>query len=190
MRSTPWSVAVALILATTSCSRDASDGSRLSDDLEQDLAKASAASVELAGAQGYQQTRVVSDLEQIRQAEPVRRRPRPVPVVVNHAADEPTEVDAPEPSPLEAEVEAVAQEPDPIEPAPAPRVPVVAPRPAPVPVDMSGGGGGGGVSGPGSREGPDWGTVIGVILRGGASDPGHCPPRRRPRPGVGIPFPR
>ena len=39
--------------------------------------------------------------------------------------------------------------------------------------------------GEGHRLGPDMGTVIGVVLRGGRVDPGHCP--RHPRPPTQIP---
>ncbi|HSA56536.1 MAG TPA: hypothetical protein VLE53_12585, partial [Gemmatimonadaceae bacterium] len=74
--------------------------------------------------------------------------------------------------------------------AEAPRVPIVAPRPAPLPVEVPSSSGSGAVGG-GRTAGPDWGDVVGVVIRGGRVDPGHCPPRRRPgRIGIsGIPIP-
>lgn len=183
MRSRTWPMAFALVVLGASCSRDGGETARLSADLEKDLASASAASLELAAAtRGYQPMRFVSDIEQVANAKPVPQRPKPRPVATNHASHEQPEAAAPDPTPAEQAAVVPEQESEPpVESAPAPRTPSVAPRPAPVPVDMAAGSGGGGAGGIGSREGPDWGTVVGVILRGGTVDPGHCPPRRRPR---------
>lgn len=183
MRSRMWPMAFALVVLGASCSPDRGDTARLSADLERDLASASAASVELANdARGYQPMRFVSEIEQVATAKPLPARPKPRPVVTEHANHDEAVAAAPEPTPEEVVAMSPPVEPEPpVEPSPAPRTPSVAPRPAPVPVDMATGSGGGGPAGMGTREGPDWGTVVGVILRGGVVGPGHCPPRRRPR---------
>ena len=100
----------------------------------------------------------------------------------------PESIPSPAPVPVPAPpVQGEAVQADhPAEVSEAPRVPSVAPRPAPLPVEVVTGHGS---VGRGRDEGPDLGTVIGVVLRGGRVDPGHCPPRRRPG-GIPIRIPR
>ena len=193
MRSSTLPIAALLLAASVSCGRSDASDARLSDDLEQDLAKASASALELANGSGsYQPMRFVSAIEQVPQAEPERKKPQPKPTVRKNTSSDLAEEKAPEPEPEQqvatpvAEQPQVTEEAESVDVADAPRVPIVAPRPAPVPVEVPSSGGSGVVGG-GRTEGPDWGDVVGVVLRGGRVDPGHCPPRR-PR-GRGLPFP-
>lgn len=193
MRSSALPVAALLLAASVSCGRSDASDARLSEELEQDLAKASASALELANGSGtYQPMRFVSAIEQVPQAEPERKKPQPKPTVRRNASTEVEEQKAPDPAPETAvatpvaEVPLVTDEAESVDVAEAPRVPIVAPRPAPLPVEVPSSGGSGAVGG-GRTEGPDWGDVVGVVLRGGRVDPGHCPPRR-PR-GRGLPFP-
>ena len=193
MRSSALPIAALLLAASVSCGRSDASDARLSDDLEQDLAKASASALELANGSGsYQPMRFVSAIEQVPQAEPERKKPQPKPTVRKNTSSDLAEEKAPEPEPEQqvatpvAEQPQVTEEAESVDVADAPRVPIVAPRPAPVPVEVPSSGGSGVVGG-GRTEGPDWGDVVGVVLRGGRVDPGHCPPRR-PR-GRGLPFP-
>lgn len=193
MRSNALPAAALLLAASISCGGSDTASDRLSEDLEQDLAKASASALELANGSGaYQPMRFVSAIEQLPQAEPERRAPRPKPTVRRNASSDLEEQKAPDPAPQAevatpvAEQPQVTEEAESVDVAEAPRVPIVAPRPAPRPVEVPSSGGSGVVGG-GRTEGPDWGDVVGVVLRGGRVDPGHCPPRR-PR-GRGLPFP-
>lgn len=179
MRST-WRMVTLVLAAGVSCGRGDNEASKLSEDLQKDLAAASSASMALASAaQGYQPMRFVSEIEQVKRAEPVARRPEPKPVVHDHSAAEAQQERAPDPAPMPVvETPKAPEAEQPAETSDAPRVPSVAPRPAPMPVDYPADVGSGGTAGPGTREGPDLGTIIGVIIRGGVLDPGHCPPRR------------
>jgi hypothetical protein len=197
MRSSALPIAVLLIAGGVACGRRAPD-TRLSEDLERDLTAAASSALELANSgAAYVPTRVVSPIEQVARAAPQPRQPRPKPALSRNAAPESQEARAPEPEPQPVVSTPVLDEPEVTQEAAetdvadAPRVPVVAPRPAPVPVDVpSTSGGGSGVVGPGRNPGPDWGDIIGIVIRQGGSDPGHCPPRRRPRgPGIGFPIP-
>jgi hypothetical protein len=196
MRSSALPIALLLIAGGVACGRTEARDSRLSDELQRDLAAAASSALELANAgSSTEPMRVVSAIEQIPTAAPEPRRPKPKPTVARNAAPESEEAKAPDPEPQPVVSTPVLDEPEvqeeaeAIDVAEAPRVPVVAPRPAPVPVDVpSTGGGGSGVVGPGRNDGPDWGDIIGVVIRQGGRDPGHCPPRRRPRPGFPIPY--
>ena len=95
-----------------------------------------------------------------------RREPTPAPVSVEPEqivaiTDELQLDDAPVGVPVETE-----------RPAPAR-------RPAPIPVDFPVGGG------DGPNDGGGIGTVIGVVIRGGAVGHDDCAIHRRPRPGIG-----
>lgn len=129
-------------------------------------------------SQNYQPVRFVSDIEKVRVPKPVTQ-PEVEEVVVKgpdsvqvDPLPVPEQVIDPEAPPI------VAPDSTPDE-APSPRVPSIIPRDAPTPQVV----GRGPTRGP--EAGPDWGTVIGVVIRGGAGDPGHCP-RHRPPGGPGI----
>lgn len=144
------------------------------------IAQARARAEDLANSnQNYQPVRFVSDIEKVRVPKPVRR-PEPD-TVVREGKDlvpaEPIVVPS-----VATQAEAPAVEVDSTtDVASAPRVPSIIPRDAPTP-DAVGGAYGGWR---GTDPGPDQGTVIGVVLRGGRVDPGHCP--RHPRPPSQIP---
>jgi hypothetical protein len=162
-------------------------GAALTDDLQKDLASSSAR-IELAGQAGAQPMRFVSELEQVRAAEPVERTRTPRRVAAQTAGtdDQNTPAVAPE-SKQELQV-AEAPAPAPTAPAPTPEVsavPSVAPRPVALPVELPADGGRG-YGGYGTGRGAEGigvgiGDVIGVVIRGGGVGPDHCPPRRRPR---------
>jgi hypothetical protein len=122
----------------------------------------------------YQPVRFVSELEQVRPPRPVTRRK--VDEVVRKGPDsivvEPVAVLEPTVVPDDPVVAVDS----PTEVSSAPRVPSIIPREAPVPEAVGGSGLG---EWRGRDPGPDMGTVIGVVLRGGRVDPGHCP--RHPR---------
>ena len=129
-------------------------------------------------SQNYQPVRFVSDIEKVKVPKPVTQ-PEVEEVVVKGPDSVqvdplpiPEQITTPDAPPV------VAPDSTPEE-APAPRVPMVVPRDAPRPDAV----GRGPARGP--EAGPDWGTVIGVVIRGGAGDPGHCP-RHRPPGGPGI----
>ena len=144
------------------------------------VADAKARGQDLANSnQSYQPVRFVSDIEQVRPPRPVRK-PQPD-VVVREGTDsihaEPVPLPAASPEEGLTAVQNVA----PVDSSSAPRVPSIVPREAPLPAAV------GTSSGDwrGNDPGPDMGTVIGVVLRGGRGDPGHCP--RHPRPPTQIP---
>lgn len=145
------------------------------------LAEAKARAQDLANStQSYQPVRFVSDIEQVRPPNPTRDPRRDV--VVKKGEDsvqvEPVPVVTPD------DVAPVPQADSMVDVANAPRLPSIIPREAPVPAAVGGGGSGAG-EWRGNDPGPDMGTVIGVVLRGGRGDPGHCP--RHPRPPSQIP---
>lgn len=196
MRSSALPVAALLLAASVSCGRPDASDVRMSEDLEQDLAKASASALELANGSGtYQPMRFVSAIEQVPRAEPERRKPQPKPTVRQNTSNDVEDQKTPDPVTQEevatpvAEQPQVTEEAEAVDVAEAPRVPIVAPRPAPLPVEVPSSGGSGVVGG-GRTEGPDWGDVIGVVLRGGRVDPGHCPPRRPRGRNPGFPIPQ
>lgn len=141
------------------------------------VAEARARAADLANStQNYQPVRFVSAIEQVRPPRPVSRV-KPDEVVqkgTDSVAVEPVVV-----ATISAEPEAPAD--TTTEVSSAPRVPSIIPRDAPAPAAVGGGLG----EWRGSDPGPEMGTVIGVVLRGGRVDPGHCP--RHPRPPTQIP---
>ena len=166
---------LAALACGPSSQQDAATGSDSSA-----LAEAKARAQDLANSnQSYQPVRFVSAIEQVRPPRPVRK-PQPD-VVVREGTDSiPVEpVPLPATSPEEG-LPAVQNE-SPVDASAAPRVPSIVPREAPLPAAV------GSRSGDwrGNDPGPDMGTVIGVVLRGGRVDPGHCP--RHPRPPSQIP---
>lgn len=142
------------------------------------IAKARARGADLANSnQNYQPVRFVSDIEQVRVPKPVRQ-PKPD-TLIREGKDlvqaEPVVVPSAEP---QGDAPTVAVD-STIEVSSAPRVPSIIPRDAPAPEAVGGGGSGAGTW-RGTDPGPDQGTVIGVVLRGGRVDPGHCPRHGRP----------
>lgn len=148
------------------------------------LADAKARAQDLANStQNYQPVRFVSAIEQVRPPRPTRKHR--VEEVVKRGPDS-VQVD---PEPLPAPSTEVAEQVHPVDSAPPPmalRVPSIIPRQASLP-EAVGDGSTGAATGDwrGADPGPDMGTVIGVVLRGGRGDPGHCP--RHPRPPSRIP---
>ena len=143
------------------------------------VAEAKARGQDLANSnQSYQPVRFVSDIEQVRRPRPVRK-PQPD-VVVREGTDSIPAEPVPLPATSPEEGPTAVQNEVPVD-ASAPRVPSIVPRDAPLPAAV------GASSGDwrGKDPGPDMGTVIGVVLRGGRGDPGHCP--RHPRPPTQIP---
>jgi hypothetical protein len=178
------------VLAVLACTGGGA-GDVLSDDLKKDLAL-SAAQIELASNREVQPMRFVSEIEQVQAAEPIQRTrsPRRVATQTAGTEEQESEVVAPE-SKKEVQVAEVPA-PAPQAPAPSPEVssvPTVAPRPVALPVDLPADGGRGyggygtgrGAEGIGTGGAIGIGDIIGVVIRGGAVGPDHCPPRRRPR---------
>jgi hypothetical protein len=144
------------------------------------LEQAKARAQDLANStQSYQPVRFVSAIEQSSTRRPLRE-PKPE-VVVKEGPDR-VEAD-PIPTPATVQEEPAAAPVDTsTQTAVAPRVPSIIPREAALPEAVGGGPGG---DWRGNDPGPDMGTAIGVVLRGGRVDPGHCP--RHPRPPSQIP---
>ncbi|HEX6313351.1 MAG TPA: hypothetical protein VFZ73_00770 [Gemmatimonadaceae bacterium] len=143
------------------------------------LAEARARAQELANsAQNYQPVRFVSAIEQVRPPKPVRTV-KPEETIrdgVDSVSADPVMASAPGQGELESVTEG-----DSVAASDAPRVPSIIPRDAPTPDAV-------GPTAPawrGHDPGPDMGESIGVVLRGGRIDPGHCP--RHPRPPSQIP---
>ena len=165
-----------LLLVATACDQSREAAKAEADAIEQARARAA----DLANStQNYQPVRYVSAIEQV--ARPVTT-PKQVEVV--KPGKEPEVV---EPVPVVADVTSETEPPVIAEdsttvPVAAPRVPSIVPRDAPQPEAV-----GGASSGDwrGTDPGPDIGSAIGVVLRGGRGDPGHCP--RHPRPPTQIP---
>jgi hypothetical protein len=164
------------------------NGEAPSDELLRDLSAAQTSSIELAArVQDYQPTRFVTAVEQVPVAAPSRAKaPRRVhkPQAV---AEQPLEETTPEPAPTAEVVQTPVPEPEPTQQVVS-AVPTIIPRgtaatPAPAP-------GEGNDAGPSRGEvlGTIIGEAIGVVIRGGPVGPGHCPPRRRGRPGIFLPL--
>lgn len=192
MRSRQIAIAALFIVAGAACSGESATDQHMSADLQRDLAAAKSSSLELAsGRPGYQPMRFVSEIEQVHRAEPVTRRPTPKPRAKEPAGREAEAQQAPQPEAAQTielttpDVAESTEQTDSAVVAEAPRVPMVAPRPAPVPVEVPTSGG----SRTRGSNGPDWGDAVGVVIRGGRVDPGHCPPRRPPSriPGIILP---
>ena len=166
-----------LTVAAAACAQ--SPESTTPDASANTVAQARARAEDLANStQNYQPVRFVSAIEQVRPPRPVTRI-KPDTVVLE--GKDPVHV---EPVVVPTETEGpVLQVDSTTETASAPRVPSIIPRDAPEPAAVGGSGGGG--EWRGRDPGPDMGTVIGVVLRGGRVDPGHCP--RHPRPPTQIP---
>ncbi len=199
---TNWQVpALSLALVLGACGKPQEPASALPDDLQRDLAAASAGSDLATATQSYKRARFVSAIEMSKAAQPARR-PRSAPhaprAMVTHqvASGRTTEV-APDPVATMESPETVST---PEAQAPAPAV-VIAQQPTPEPMPMPAGGGGGDVGnqGHGGGLGGLLGGIIGaVVIRGGHGGVDKCDPRtegraRIPviidRPDFGLPLP-
>jgi hypothetical protein len=167
-------------MAVAACGPSSQPAGRGGEDAVSTLAAAKARAQDLANsAQSYQPVRFVSEIEQVRVPRPVNRTQPDV--VVREGRDSvPAEV-IPVPSLADDDVSPAVQVDSTTESTSAPRVPSIIPRDAPLPAAVRGGSG----DWRGVDPGPDMGTVIGVVLRGGRVDPGHC--ARHPRPPSQIP---
>lgn len=169
-----------MTLAAIACGPSSQPDADAGADSSGALAEAKARAQDLANSnQSYQPVRFVSAIEQVRPPRPVRK-PQPD-VVVREGTDSVRVEPVPLPAASQEEGLPLAQAEVPGDAGAAPRVPSIVPRDAPLPAAV-------GVSSGdwrGNDPGPDMGTVIGVVLRGGRGDPGHCP--RHPRPPSQIP---
>jgi hypothetical protein len=166
-------------LAALACSSSQPADSSQSD-AARTLEQAKARAQELANStQNYQPVRFVSAIEQVRTPKPVRD-PKPE-FVVKEGTDSISADPVPMPAPLQDEPPSVSQVDSSSDAPVAPRVPSIIPREAALPAAVGSGAG----DWRGNDPGPDMGTTIGVVLRGGRVDPGHCP--RHPRPPSQIP---
>jgi hypothetical protein len=169
-----------MTLAAAACGPSSRPAANGGDDVAGTLAEAKARAQDLANStRSYQPVRFVSEIEQVRVPRPVKR-PAPVVVVREGQDSVPAEV-IPLPSVATDEVAPALHVDSPTESV-GPRVPSIIPREAPLPAAVGGGSGDWRSPDPG----PDMGTVIGVVLRGGRVDPGHCP-RHPARPPSQIP---
>jgi hypothetical protein len=169
-----------MTLAAAACGPSSGPAVNRDDDVASTLAEAKARAQDLANStQSYQPVRFVSEIEQVRVPRPVKR-PEPD-VVVREGLDSVPVEAIPLPSVAPEEVAPAIHVDSTTESVGTPRVPSIIPRDAPLPAAV------GGRSGDwlSPDPGPDMGTVIGVVLRGGRVDPGHCP--RHPRPPSQIP---
>jgi hypothetical protein len=171
---------ITLMVAAVACGPSSEPADSSETETARTLEAAKARAQDLANStQSYQPVRFVSAIEQVRAPRPVRD-PKPVEVVKEGTDSVSVE---PVPMPVTVQEESIpTAESDSVADTPvAPRVPSIVPREAPQPAAVGGGSG----DWRGHDPGPDMGTVIGVVLRGGRGDPGHCP--RHPRPPSQIP---
>jgi hypothetical protein len=175
MRTVSKVAALSLALLYSACSKRPEPTASIPDDLQKDLAAASAPAGQLATApQNYQRMRFVSDIERSRATTPAPRpkvsRRHERMTASQHASGDPMA------SMASRTLETVAT---PAEtPAPEPTI-VVAAQPAPEPMVMqSGGPSDAGVSDHGGGIGGVLGGILsGVVIRGGRAGPDKCGPR-------------
>lgn len=144
------------------------------------LEAAKARAQDLANStQNYQPVRFVSAIEQVRAPRPVRE-PK-ADFVVKEGVDSVSVDPIPMPATVQNDSTPTVQADSASDVVVAPRVPSIVTRDAPLPAAVGGGSG----DWRGNDPGPDMGSPIGVVIRGGRVDPGHCP--RHPRPPSQIP---
>jgi hypothetical protein len=166
-------------LAAIGCSPSSQPADSSQAETARTLEQAKARAQDLANStQSYQPVRFVSAIEQVRAPRPVLE-PKPD-FVVQKGSDSVSADPIPMPATVQEDPAAVAQIDSSVQ-TPVARVPSIIPREAPLPAAVGGGTG----DWRGNDPGPDMGTTIGVVLRGGRVDPGHCP--RHPRPPSQIP---
>ena len=162
------------LLAAAACgpsSQSAEPGSSATAALEEARTRAQ----DLANStQNYQVVRFVSDIEQVKPKASVPKKTE------SAVMPEETAVVS-DSTPTSAAIDETVSPVLVTEEVNTPRVPSVIAREAPLPAAVETRGDGW----RGNDPGPDKGTVIGVVLRGGTTDPGHCP--RHPRPPSLIP---
>ena len=174
MRTIRGFAIVTAAVAVASCSNQSSSVAVPDEALSRDLAIAASEAVELAprgGGHALSAAEIAPPSTTVRRSSSSpkpspREEPTPAPVSVEPAeivaiADEVQLEEAPVGLPVETETPAPAR------------------RPAPIPVDYPVGGG------TGPNDGGGIGTVIGVVIRGGAVGDDDCAIHRRPRPGIG-----
>jgi hypothetical protein len=167
-------------LAAVACGPSSDPAESSQAETARTLEAAKARAQDLANStQSYQPVRFVSAIEQVRAPRPVRD-PKPADVV-KEGTDSVSVDPVPMPATVQDETIPAVQSDSAADTPVAPRVPSIVPREAPQPASVGGGSG----DWRGTDPGPDMGTVIGVVLRGGRGDPGHCP--RHPRPPSQIP---
>ena len=190
---------LSLAVFAGACGTSKEQSATLPEDLQKDLATASAPASDLATApKNFEPTRFVSEMERATTAKPAKkivatkrhtapvRRPQPVSKPAEVLADaEPigamAEAPAPTKSPDPASLPTI---PEPVATAPAPGA-----EPAPVPVPRRDGGGGGGIGerrrggGIGGLGGIFGGILTGVVIRGGHGGVDKCDPRTDGRSG-------
>ena len=173
--------ALPVALVALACADGGSKRAAASDELSEDLALASAASLDLASEQASGKTNVVSAMELTPESapqkaaaprKPVKRSATPKPTEEVAVAVE-TPTPAPEPAAPPQEVAA------PQGPAPS-EEPQAGPRPQPLPPVYPGDSRTGGEGGRGPGIG---GVLIGVVLRGGGVGEDHCEIHQRGRGG-------
>ena len=175
-----WTVGATAVLSAACSSGEKSQATGVPDDLQKDLAAASAASVPLASRE-FEPQKVVSPIESPMGAVPVRaaRAPRMVP--------RPSVADIPEaqrsPDVQAEQVAETAPAPDESAETPAPDVDITpvstAARPTAQPINMPAAGDvGRGEGGSGMGVGEAIGVIIGTaVIRGGMGGVDHCDPR-------------
>ena len=189
---------LALLLAA--CGKRQEPTANLPDDLQKDLAAASAATSPLASApQSYQRMRFVSNIEQSRATVPmsrprISRHPDRM-TASHHASVAANDVTSDPVASMAAMSPAPASTPSALADDPI----VVAARPAPEPSAQSGStAGSAGESGHGGGLGGLLGGIFsGVVIRGGHAGPDKCDPRTdgrargtiTDRPDFGMPLP-
>jgi hypothetical protein len=183
MHSIRSRLAVGSVVAAIACGGASDTGNQLPADLQKDLAAVQSSKLELASeSQDYQRMRFVSAIEQVPTGSPVERKQAPRRVARKTASPEGSDTRSPD---VQAAEEILVAEAPAAEPEPTPAedevsaVPSVSPRPAPLPVDAPSVGNGDYSRVGHGDQGADIGGIIGVVIRGGRVDPGHCPPRRR-----------
>ena len=169
-----------LMVAAMACGASSEPAESRQAETAKTLEAAKARAQDLANStQNYQPVRFVSAIEQVRAPRPVRD-PKPADVV-KEGTDSVTVDPIPMPATVQEESIPAVQSDSAADIPVAPRVPSITTRDAPQPAAVGTGSG----EWRGNDPGPDMGTVIGVVLRGGRTDPGHCP--RHPRPPSQIP---
>ncbi|HEX7977179.1 MAG TPA: hypothetical protein VF461_01150 [Gemmatimonadaceae bacterium] len=204
---------LSLAVFAGACGTSKEQTATLPDDLQKDLAAASAPASDLATApRSFEPTRVVSEMERSKTATPEKkivatkrhtkpvRRPQPVSKPAEVVADaEPVGTTAEAPAPTKApDPASLPTISEPVATAPEPGA-----RPAPTPIPTRGGSGDGGIGerrrggGIGGLGGIFGGIIGAVVIRGGHGGVDKCDPRTDGRtggifimgPNSGMPLP-
>ena len=164
-----------LALVAAACAR----GDESATDTSKRIVEAQAKAEDLANStQNYQPVRFVSEIEQVQRPRPATREV--VAEVVKSGVDSINVETVTTPVTVAAPTEPEVAPDSSHAASPVSSVPSIMPRSAPPPDAVASTGSGVG-EWRGRDPGPDMGTVIGVVLRGGRVDPGHCP-KHHPHP--------